>query len=449
MRSLSRIVWSEGMHLGPHHFQAQSRYFEDSIEFATSALWSHNYGVTGCDLDVEALRNGTVSLTHARGIFSDGLVFNMPESDALPPPRPIGELLSPTRDDVTVLLTIPVRKPDGQNCALAALDASATVRYTAEPTLLADETTGREEKSVNLGAKNIRLMLDTEDLTGLSSIPIARVKRSGSGNFVFDPGFIPPCLRITASEHLMLMLRRLIDIMEDKSKSLLNRDSGGARQGFSTREISTYWFTHAINASLLPLRHLCFAKHGHPEELFLELSRLAGALCTFALDSSLRNLPLYDHGNLDQCFGALDEHIRLHLETIVPSNCLSIPLKETGAYFYAADISDQRCLGRSQWIIAVRAAMGDADMMDKVPKLVKVCSREFVPKLVERAIPGLSLTHLPVPPPAVSASVETQYFGVNKAGPCWDHIVQTRHLGAYVPGEIPRPELELLVILES
>src|SRR4051794_35998425 len=36
MRSLSRVVWFEGMYLGPHHFQAQSRYFEDSTNFATS-----------------------------------------------------------------------------------------------------------------------------------------------------------------------------------------------------------------------------------------------------------------------------------------------------------------------------------------------------------------------------------------------------------------------------
>jgi type VI secretion system protein ImpJ len=30
MKYLSRVVWPEDMYLGPHHFQAQSRYFEDS-----------------------------------------------------------------------------------------------------------------------------------------------------------------------------------------------------------------------------------------------------------------------------------------------------------------------------------------------------------------------------------------------------------------------------------
>src|SRR5438552_13620797 len=95
MRNLSRVVWSEGMYLGPHHFQAQNRYFEDSIHFATSSLWFSSYGLAGLELDAEGLQNGTVTVVHARGIFPDGLAFNMPESDPLPEPRPIAGLFPP------------------------------------------------------------------------------------------------------------------------------------------------------------------------------------------------------------------------------------------------------------------------------------------------------------------------------------------------------------------
>src|SRR6476660_40899 len=98
MKLLSRVVWSEGMHLGPHHFQAQSRYFEDSIHFATAALWFETFGLVGLELDVEALSNGTVSLVNARGVFPDGLAFHMPQSDRLADPRNIKELFPPTRD---------------------------------------------------------------------------------------------------------------------------------------------------------------------------------------------------------------------------------------------------------------------------------------------------------------------------------------------------------------
>ena len=73
----------------------------------------------------------------------------------------------------------------------------------------------------------------------------------------------------------------------------------------------------------------------------------------------------------------------------------------------------------------------------------------FVPRLVEKALPGMTLAQLPVPPSAISTKVDAQYFSVSKGGPCWDHIVQTRQVGVYVPGELPDPTMELLVVLES
>jgi type VI secretion system protein ImpJ len=88
-------------------------------------------------------------------------------------------------------------------------------------------------------------------------------------------------------------------------------------------------------------------------------------------------------------------------------------------------------------------------LIAKVPQLVKLCSSKFVPELVRRAVPGLTLTHIPVPPSAISARVDSQYFAVSKAGPCWEHILQTKRVGVYAPGEFPRAELELTVILEN
>ena len=64
--------------------------------------------------------------------------------------------------------------------------------------------------------------------------------------------------------------------------------------------------------------------------------------------------------------------------------------------------------------------------MNRGPQLIKVCSPRFVRELVKRALPGLALTHLPNPPAAISTRRETQYFGISRGGPCWDHMVSTR-----------------------
>lgn len=61
MEHLSKVVWSEGMYLAPHHFQAQSRFFERSIQFALTSLWSNPFGFSACPLDTAAVKNGSVA----------------------------------------------------------------------------------------------------------------------------------------------------------------------------------------------------------------------------------------------------------------------------------------------------------------------------------------------------------------------------------------------------
>lgn len=451
MKQLSKVVWSEGMHLGPHHFQVQGRFFEEVAHFQISNLWFEPYGLAGLELDAEALRNGTVVLVHGRGIFQDGLTFNIPESDPVPAARNISELFPPTSESLTVLLTIPSHKLGGANCALSEKQDKGRTRYVAEEKTLPDENTGLDEKVLKLGRKNLRLLLDTEEAGEMQTLPLARIKRDGSGNFIYDENFIPPCLQIGASETLMRMTRRLIEILQEKSAtaSLDGRGHGKFRTGLSAQEVSRFWFLHAVNSSLGPLRHMFVSPSAHPAEVFTELLRLGGALCTFALDSHPQDLPLYNHLDLEKCFAELERHIRAHLELLAPSNCIAIPLRSVADYFYEGDVTDQRCLDRARWILAVQSAIGDAELITRTPQVVKVCSAQFVPQLVKRALPGMELGHLPVPPSAISARVESQYFAISRAGPCWDHIVQTRRVGVYIPGDIPKPQVELLVVLEN
>lgn len=443
------MVWWEGMYLGPHHFQAQSRYFEDAIRFGTSLVWGQAYGLSTYRLDSEALGNGTINLLQASGVMPDGLAFNMSAGDAFPPPRNFAQLFPPTDYTLTIHLAIPARRPDGLNCAVKPEDVDERVRYIGQPTILIDETNGRDEKSVDLGRKNFRLILDSEVDNETISLPVARIMRSGSGDFVADPNFIPPCLQIGASPYLMYVTGRLIDIMEEKSASLAPSSSAGSRFSFSSRDIASFWFLHTVNTSLAALRHHYFSKRGHPEELFLEMLRLAGGLCTFALDAHPRTLPVYDHMHPDVCFGLLEKQIRDHLELVIPTNCIQIEMLPTADYFFAGAITDERCIGRSTWLLGVRSGIGEVDLITRVPQLVKICSEKFVGELVRRAMPGLTMTHVPSPPAAVSARPETQYFLINRSGPFWDHIVQTRHVGIYIPGDIPNAEIDLLTILES
>jgi type VI secretion system protein ImpJ len=456
MKHLSRVVWNEGMYLAQHHFQVQSRYFEDSLRFALAHLFFKSYGLAGCELDRETLLNGTVSLIHARGVLPDGLPFHMPDSDPLPPALEIRNLFSPTQESHHIYLTIPAYRPGAANCAATPSEADSA-RYVAETTLVRDDITGSDEKPVAIGRKNFRLQLDLGLAERDVALPLARVRRDGAGHFVYDPEYIPPCLQIGASETLLLLLRRLVEILEAKSVAIEAERKGGRHQElreYASQEVANFWLLHAVRSSMAPLRHQLELKHSHPEQLYAELARLAGALCTFALDSDPRSLPPYDHERLGECFGALDRHIRSHLEIIIPTNCITIPLKQASEFLYIGAVTDQRCFGRSSWVLGIQSELPRAEVMTNVPSRVKICSSQHVERLFRDALPGLTLQHLSSPPSAISPRIGTEYFSIGRTGThstqvCWKLIADTREVGVYVPAALRGSGMELSVVLET
>ena len=296
MKFLSRVVWSEGMYLGPHHFQTQSRYFEDSIAFLASSLWHEPWGLLHAELDQKAIRNGNAVLLHASGIFPDGLTFELPNSDPPPPPRNLVEVFPSTDAVLPLYLAVPSRRDNGFDCDLS--ETANGARFSRMQRTLRDETNGIDEREVDLGQKNIQLVTEAELTPHALSIPIAQVLRDGRGHLIYDEDFVPTCLRISASEPLMLLVKRLLETIGEKSSTISRsaRRHGRFEAGTAALDVANYWFLHALHSAIPPLQHLSTTRHAHPEDVFVELSRLAGALCTFAVDSDPRQLPAYDHG---------------------------------------------------------------------------------------------------------------------------------------------------------
>ena len=448
MKQLSRVVWNEGMHLAQHHFQAQSRYFEDTIQFALSSLFFAPYGLAGCELDAEAIRNDTISLVHARGVLPDGLPFDVPGSDAPPEALEVRELFGPTQESHLVLLTIPAYRLDRPNFALNGETNGSHARYSAESAAVLDDTTGRDERAVSVGRKNFRLALDTEPLADIVALPIARVRRDGAGHFMYDPDYVPPCIQVGASKRLTQLLQRLVEMIDAKSDSM-TRGRRGSAEEFARQEVASFWLLHAIDSSLPPLRHISQVKRIHPERLYLELSRLAGALCTFSLDAHPRTLPAYDHDHPQDCFEALDRHIRGHLDIVAPTARTVVPLRMTAPFLHTAAIADQRAFGRAKWILGIRSSLTGVELAARIPQLAKVCSAKFTLELVRRAFPGMRIDHIPFPPASIAPRADTQYFAVDRAGPCWDTLNATHEIGVYLPDAIPKAEVELVVVAEA
>ncbi len=156
---------------------------------------------------------------------------------------------------------------------------------------------------------------------------------------------------------------------------------------------------------------------------------------------------MYDHENLGDCYTDLDEKLRTLLETVVPSNFVSLPLKLTQPSIYATAISNDKYLVNTRMYLAISADLNAADLIKKVPQLVKVCSATHIETLIRQALPGMTLLHVQSPPGSIPIKLNYHYFSLNQSGVAWEAVGRARNFAAYVPGDIPNPQLELIILL--
>ena len=134
---------------------------------------------------------------------------------------------------------------------------------------------------------------------------------------------------------------------------------------------------------------------------------------------------------------------------MTPTARTVVPLKMTTPFLHTGAISDQRAFGRARWILAVRSSLNGVELAARVPQLAKVCSAKFTLELVRRAFPGLRIQHIQMPPASIAPRSDTQYFSIDRAGPCWDTLSSTHEIGVYLPDAIPQPEVELVIVAED
>ena len=448
MKQLKPILWTKGTFLTPQHLQVQDRFLEDTLNFRLQALKFCPWGFSDLAINSELLAEGQFAVTQASGIFPDGLLFEIPEADPPPPSKSLDEFFDPATKNLDIYLAVPDYRQRGLNVSSAK---ESGTRYLAEVASFRDENTGVSEKPIQVARKNLRLLADSENREGSSVLRIANVERTTAGTFQLNPRFVPPLIEIGANEYVVGLLRGLVELLSARSTQL----SSGRRQknqslaDFTASDIANFWLLYTVNSNFPVFSHLYESKKGHPEELYAAMVALAGSLTTFSQKLRPRDLPAYVHDSMGPIFAEIDEKLRALLETVVPTNLVSLPLKlmPGSNSIYATAIDQDKYLANTRMYLAVSAETTEENIIQRVPQLVKVCSATHIEHLVRQALPGVQLRHLTNPPSAIPVKLKYQYFALNQSGPAWEAVNRARNFAAYVPGELPNPTLELLILL--
>jgi type VI secretion system protein ImpJ len=447
MRQTQKVLWTKGVLLSPQHLQTQDRFLEDLIEFRLASLVFSPWGFSRLELDREALAGGSLAVASAAGIFPDGLVFDSPQSDPLPAPKPLEEHWKADATSLDVFLAIPEHQLGGHN--VSTLQAKRNSRYASEMVTRRDENTGLAERPIQVARKNLRLLTSSENLEGNVSLQVARLVRSTAGTLELDPRFVPPLLDLAASDYLLAVARRLVEILTARSTTLsgMRRQRNQSLADFGVADVANFWLLYTVNTHLPRFRHLYETRRGHPSELYSAMLALAGALTTFSTRVHPRDLPEYSHGDLGGCFAALDVMLRELLETVVPATHVALPLQMTQPSIYATAIDQDRYFAAPQMYLAMSASARQDELLRKAPQLIKISSADQIDRLIRQALPGVRMQHVPNPPSALPVKLNYHYFLLDRSGPDWDTIRMGRNLAAYVPSDFPDVSLELVIIL--
>ncbi|HZH34914.1 MAG TPA: type VI secretion system baseplate subunit TssK [Pyrinomonadaceae bacterium] len=449
MSRYRKIVWNEGMLLTPHHFQQWDNYYEELLNSRLSSLEPYEWGVLDLQVNREAVSNGDFQIVRCRAVLPDGLMIDVPDNSPAPNLRPVEGHFPAEAERLGVHLAIPAKKQGSANFQSNGASANLNVRFLQEGALVVDETSGTNEQPLAFARTNLRILFDDELRDGFTSIKIAELEKTATGGLQISENYIPPILNVSASSWLANMLRQIVEILITKSGSLgeQRRQRGASLADFTTSEVAIFWLLHTVNASIPTFSHLFRTRLVHPEKLYLEMAELAGRLMTFAVGRHPKDIVAYDHTDLYTTFSELSALLRELLETVIPTRCVPIPLEKIRDTLYVGRITDDRLLKEAAFYLAVRAEMPENKLIEVVPRVVKIASRDVIEAVIGSALPGVTLTHQSPPPAAIPTRLGFHYFGLETVrNPYWDGIKGAKTLAVYVPNEIPDERLEMYAV---
>jgi type VI secretion system protein ImpJ len=245
----------------------------------------------------------------------------------------------------------------------------------------------------------------------------------------------------------------LIEFLIAKSRTLGERrhmsKAGGAI--FSTDDGVILWVLPTVNAAIPLLTHLFRQRIIHPERLYSEMARLAGALMSLVFERHAKDLPRYDHLDLYNTFRQLDFEIRDLLERVDPRRYVPIPLVQERPALYVGKVNDEALLREAEFFLAVGANVPENRLIERVPFAIRIADRDGIEVVINNALRGVSITHV-TPPGQIPTRQGLHYFRLDRNDldiglkRFWDRIIELKTISVWVADEFPEAKLEMYAI---
>jgi type VI secretion system protein ImpJ len=454
------LFWYQGLFLQPQHFQRLERSLHSQLLPFQDFTQPHFWGVAETEIQKAAIEMRTFSLLKGSLLFRDGSYVVFP-GNALIEPRSFEKGWVESDRPLTVYIGLKKWNPSGENVTVlerAENIAGVNTRFIS----LADA----EEVSDLHGAgpagqvKRLYFVLkvlwetEKEHSGDHVLIPVARLERMGD-EIRLSERFIPPCFTVPSSEPLVKLLKEIRDQVAARSRQLEEHKSqrGIQTAEFGSRDMVYLLALRSLNRYVPLMFHFLEAKQVHPWAVYGVLRQLIGELSTFSekvdvlgkqIDQEAA-FPNYDHHDLWKCFSSAHDLISLLLDEITAGPEYVIPLIYDGTY-YAAELKPAIFEGRNRFYLVFKTEADQKFVLQSVTTIAKLSSREHLPLLIARALPGVRLEHLPIPPQELPRRAHSMYFALDHHSEQWAPVQKGKNMALYWDDAPEDLDVELMVV---
>ena len=441
MGEYSKVVWSEGIYISPQHFQQNDRHTNSKLHHLVKYAQAHYYGVFELNIDDSLLKQGVVSLAKLEMVFEDGTVFipTVLETELL-------KYSMPANISETKLYIVVSRVSASSNEISYDENEMKNTRYTTFEKSVIDNTDNNSDAIVmTLARLNVRLMLEDDIHSSLVKMPIAIVSSNDNAEVEIHESYIPPTLIAQKNNKINAYINELYGLLLQKGRSMANAVNDPNRGG--SLEVTDFLMLQTVNRYLAYMLHQKQSENQtHPEDLFVNLSKLCGDLMTFLPTRKMGDMPVYDHRNLKECYQHLMSNLRISLSTILEQRIIRIDLSKKDSATYVAQTPNSQILESADFVLAVKADMPNEHLRNKLPSIMKISTVEQIGELVSYHLPGIKLNALSVAPRELPYHNGYVYFELDKQTELWERFDNSSGMAFHIAGDFPNIDLEFWAI---
>lgn len=455
------IFWHQGMFLQPQHFQLADLHADFRLKPILKFGLPYFWGLGECKFSESSLANRILEIETLAALFPDCTYLEFP-GNTLIKPRSFEGAWKDLNKPFQVFLglkKISLAEPNVATVRNLADAASMNIRYatTHDAQEYGDFHSAGPAAEVKALDCVVHVFWEDEiaELVDYEIIPLATLEYNGDVARL-SPHYIAPCYALSGSQVLFDIIKEIRDTLASRARQL--------EQYKSPREMQKAEFDASYMVFLLALRtvnrYIPQLYHYtespavvHPWSVYNVLRQLIGELSTFSERYNVLAeqadgtplLPSYQHNDLGRCLSVAQTLISQLLNEITIGPELIIFLEPQELYL-AARIPKQFFGPRNQFYLILRSEAPRESLLASFQAGAKFAEVNDLPLLVQRALPGVELIHMPAAPQGLPRRSYSYYFRIETAANAWERVEKSCNVALDWPEAPADLKVELVVL---